>query len=122
MIEVAQVEKGKVRGLKNMELSGDGVKKKGLLLPTMLTSLNLSLGQWAPRQFKAEADMIGFVLSGKDAGSSAEDDLGQRALLARTPLDAKGNPFVFASCCSETLHSLPMAHTLANAPAVSFTN
>lgn len=88
----------------------------------MLTSLNLSLGQWEPRQFKAEADVTGFVPLGKDAGSSAEYDLGQRALLARTPLDAKGNPFAFASCCSETLPSLPMAYTLANSPVVSSTD
>ena len=51
----------------------------------MLTVLNLSLGPWGAKAIiKAEADMTGFVLSGKDAGSSAEYDLGQTALLTGT--------------------------------------
>lgn len=85
--------------------------------------MKLSLGHWGAKAvIKAEADMTRFVLSGKDAGSGAEYDLGQRALLAHTPLDAKVNPFAFASWRSETLHSLPAIYTLANSPVVSFTD
>lgn len=66
--------------------------------------------------------MIRLVLSGKDANSTAEYDLRQRSLLACTPLDAKVNPFVLVSRCSETLCPLPMIYVLVNSPVISFTD
>lgn len=65
--------------------------------------------------------MIRFVLSGKDAESLVENDLGP-SLLACAPLDATGNPFVWVSRCSVTLCSLPMIGILVNSPVTSFTD